>query len=633
MSVGFEVNPGVSTVAVRATGPGGAAASLYFDQACTVPATQPITITEPTNFWVVNSGTYQVSMQIGGVEFGTPNGTPATVPLPPGAFPTIAPTKVENSIGYPAVALQGTPSTGQTPVATGPSSATWQTPAEPSAHVDSVFGRTGTVTANTGDYTPAQVGAVPTAYLPSTGTAGAPTAGAWVVGQQAVDSTNRTWDCTASGTPGTWALSGTFVPAQSAAATPNKIGTPSYVTLPNNWFAGPWFRQKALAPAGTGIAALSIIGDSIAAGENPSNADALIYGWAGRLRAALTPVLGAAWEAFPVNPYLSGQVSAPSSPLTWTGTSTPFYDGGLAGCTGFPDASAWEMTVAANAHPVTGALPTSVEFLYVDASYAGSQSFQYQIDSAAAVSAPTLSGSGSNYTSSTLKRLTVALDGLSTHTVKFGQCTAGYTVLAASYVIHYGTSGLGLGRNGYPGFKAVDFAEGAGATAGGSTTSAPEGSYGPDHIQPWTGIASSTNTAGAGAPFAPHLGIIALGVNDAGYGTHPVAFERTIARMVQAFRAGQPSPAAANVIIMAMSDVGVYGTSAGNYKSYRYKGILEGVAARYGCAFVDIDTLFGQNAIANGWMAAANVHPTANGSGTGGGDGHQLIFQTLEGIL
>ena len=54
---------------------------------------------------------------------------------------------------------------------------------------------------------------VPTAFLPSTGTAGAPIAGTWVAGQQAVDSSDRTWDCTASGTPGTWALAGSSRPA------------------------------------------------------------------------------------------------------------------------------------------------------------------------------------------------------------------------------------------------------------------------------------------------------------------------------------------------------------------------------------------------------------------------------------
>ncbi len=74
------------------------------------------------------------------------------------------------AIGSPAVSVTGTPSAGQVPVATDTTDATWQTPA--SATVSSVFGRTGAVTAASGDYTAAQGGAIATgtALLLSGGT-------------------------------------------------------------------------------------------------------------------------------------------------------------------------------------------------------------------------------------------------------------------------------------------------------------------------------------------------------------------------------------------------------------------------------------------------------------------------------
>ena len=408
---------------------------------------------------------------------------------------------------------------------------------------------------------------------------------------------------------------------------------PSYISLPNNWYSGAWFTQKALAQAGQGIASLAAIGDSITGGANTSNADGLAYGWMGRLKALLVPSLGAAWEAWPFATYQSGQIPTSTCPFTWTGTAFPTYDCGMANGNAMPDAATWEVTIAANAHPITGVYPTSVELLYVDRSSAAG-TFQYQIDSNTAVSAPALSGGGSTYANSILCRLSIPLDGLSNHTVKIGQLTNAYAIIACTMVIHYNaSSGLGLGRNGFGGFKAVDFAEGAGATAGGSTTFANLQSYGPDHIQPWTGQTTANNTAGAGAPFAPHLGIISLGTNDFGYGTHPLAFEKAICRMVEAFQAGQPAPSPGNVLIVAPQASMIYGSGNNNYKVYRYKGILRNIADRYGCAFIDLETLFGHNSVANGWMTSGNVHPTANGSGTGGGDGHLLIAQTIASIL
>lgn len=50
-----------------------------------------------------------------------------------------------------------------------------------------------------------QAGGGGVATAGTTGTAGAPTAGAWSTGQIALDSNGYAWICTAGGSPGTWA--------------------------------------------------------------------------------------------------------------------------------------------------------------------------------------------------------------------------------------------------------------------------------------------------------------------------------------------------------------------------------------------------------------------------------------------
>ena len=63
-----------------------------------------------------------------------------------------------NASAIDGVTVTGTPSSGQVITATGGSAADWQTPA--SAPVPSVFGRSGAVTAQSGDYSASQVGAL-----------------------------------------------------------------------------------------------------------------------------------------------------------------------------------------------------------------------------------------------------------------------------------------------------------------------------------------------------------------------------------------------------------------------------------------------------------------------------------------
>lgn len=121
--------------------------------------------------------------------------------------------------------------TGAVPVANGSGGYAWQTAG---SGVASVFGRSGAVAAQTGDYTAAQVtnaldkssgstqtisgsfvaatisasgitGALSatTRYVGSTA-AGAPTSGTFVLGDWVVDQAGSIWVCTVGGSPGTW---------------------------------------------------------------------------------------------------------------------------------------------------------------------------------------------------------------------------------------------------------------------------------------------------------------------------------------------------------------------------------------------------------------------------------------------
>ena len=93
-----------------------------------------------------------------------PTGTPE-----PGDVPTIvsgtqttwAPSGTGGS-GFPgSPVVSGTPAAGQVLTATSATAATWETPTGGGGNITSVFGRTGIVTAQSGDYTAAQVGADP----------------------------------------------------------------------------------------------------------------------------------------------------------------------------------------------------------------------------------------------------------------------------------------------------------------------------------------------------------------------------------------------------------------------------------------------------------------------------------------
>ncbi len=135
------------------------------------------------------------------------------------------------------VAVTGTPSSGQVITASSSTAAAWATPSGGGGAVSSVFGRTGAVTATSGDYTAAEVtntadkssgstqtftgdisapaviasglsGATSASRYVGATSSGAPTSGTFATGDFVIDETGIIWVCSASGTPGTWSRIG-----------------------------------------------------------------------------------------------------------------------------------------------------------------------------------------------------------------------------------------------------------------------------------------------------------------------------------------------------------------------------------------------------------------------------------------
>ncbi|HEV2403741.1 MAG TPA: hypothetical protein VGS08_06100 [Candidatus Saccharimonadales bacterium] len=144
-----------------------------------------------------------------------------------GSYPNPSVAKI-NGITLPGSAPSGS---GQVLTSTSTTATAWQTPA--TAPVTSVFGRTGAVTAQSGDYTAAQVtnaadkssgstqtftgnlsapavvaaglsGATAASRYVGATSSGAPSSGTFAVGDFIIDQTAKIWVCTTAGTPGTW---------------------------------------------------------------------------------------------------------------------------------------------------------------------------------------------------------------------------------------------------------------------------------------------------------------------------------------------------------------------------------------------------------------------------------------------
>jgi hypothetical protein len=89
--IGFQVNPpSGQTVVLSVIGASSqAAVQMYYDQAATVATPATVSITAPETFYLATAGVYEVSMKIGGVEYGTGSNTPQVVNLSAGSMPIL----------------------------------------------------------------------------------------------------------------------------------------------------------------------------------------------------------------------------------------------------------------------------------------------------------------------------------------------------------------------------------------------------------------------------------------------------------------------------------------------------------------------------------------------------------------
>jgi lysophospholipase L1-like esterase len=406
--------------------------------------------------------------------------------------------------------------------------------------------------------------------------------------------------------------------------------------LPSGWDF-QWQAAKAAAAAGTGTAEVVLIGDSTTAGQSaPPVTDTLVFGWAGRLDTLLAGSSGANLGGFAEGYTIAGlqpgtgTQTTPSSPYNTPGAFA-VYDGGVgqawvASTTGVP----W-LTITVPVHPVTSAAPTSIDLLTLD--YNTNQ-WSYAVDGGAAVTV-TCAGPGT-IGNSILRRTTISLAGTTPHSIVLTNVSANGLIFMG-HVAYYSNHGVGIFRNGIPGFRAVDFATGGGSTAGSSGGISAT----PDHIKPWSGINDAYNNSGASFPWTADLAIIMLGGNDVTLGSGTDAFKKTITRFIHAFRRGNSplsSTPGASILIVAEGYPSEYGDNfsavgAEAYEAQRIKTILRDLANSYSCGFIDLDALFGETPVARGLMAAGLVHPTQNGSGAGGGDGHLTIANAIYSIL
>ena len=426
----------------------------------------------------------------------------------------------------------------------------------------------------------------------------------------------------------------------------------SSVMLPSGWNTA-WVAAKAAALAGTGIARVAVIGDSWAAGQSSGTVtDVLTYGWPGRLDALLRPAMGSYAQGYTIAGCNPGTLTSPSSP--YGNSSLPNVvttDGGIGQTWGTSTTGSTFVTITAPVDPVTNAQPVSMDLFTVDFN---TNSWQYTVDGGGAVTVTPASGTPPNGVNGTvgqgmLRRTSITFTGAAPHTVVVQQ--NGANALAISgHVTYYGTTGLGLFRAAVSGSKSIDFATGGGTTA----SSSGGNSITPDHIVPWAGLNSGSTPAvnnipvslgAAGAfPFGGiDLALVQLGGNDCLQGSSMYGTRNALARFINALRRGNPatatSPGCSIVIIGEgfVSEYSDYSTAAPatNYQWQWYKSVCWEMAQAYGCAWIDLQEIFGEAALGRGLFSTSGTqgHPTQNGGGTGGGDGHLVIAQALYGIL
>jgi hypothetical protein len=449
---------------------------------------------------------------------------------------------------------------------------------------------------------------------------------------------------------GTDALSLADLPASIA----TKTEVASKVDLASSdWrtFAGivPWDAQWQTAKAGalahTRTAKVVFYGDSYVAGQSSGTVtDCLRYGFVGRLRTYLAEALGAYAEGYTIASVAPGNLTSPSSPYSEVGAHT-VYDGGVGQVWAFntTSESTPQAAISCPLHAVTGAAPTKVDVLTVDFNV---HKWGYKKDGG---ELQKITGEANGVIGNgIMRRTSITLSGNEAHNIQLYNLEANGLFLVG-HITYYGTTGVGVMRNGIPGFRAIDFATGGGATAGSGARAGNGSSATPDHIIPWAGLGPSStppnaNITAACAEGYPCNGtdllVMHLAGNECTYGGGLQAMIKALARIIHAFRRSGPASSGSpgtSILILGAPYFSPYAdnqsTGAIGYEWQKYKDALRQLAITYNCGWLDLETLWGETPVGRGYATEGEVHPTQSTAANWGTDGHSAIAAAIAGVI
>lgn len=357
-----------------------------------------------------------------------------------------------------------------------------------------------------------------------------------------------------------------------------------YRTLPDGWDTG-W--KAAKAAAATTPAWMTGIGDSFMHGAYAT--DWHLTGWFGQLKTKFSAAgYGTHADFWPIssnlvrNPSMTGTI-----PFVITSTGISWAQNG------FGELPIW---TGAGVGSITFTAPyacTALDLVYVDSSQ-GVGTWTYTVDGGAPVTVTTV---GSN----TVKRIQLTGLANSAHTIVCASQSGNFVLQFCGVSTYAGTTGVGYGRLAYSGATTV-----AGI---GQTGFKPS-----DKPAAYAGLAASA--VFAGFPLAPHLAIVALGINDNTAGIGLDAYRQTLRRLSQALRRGRPDVSIMFVINSVANGVTSDQTSNffGNPTQWPlYQQVQRQVAAEFNAAVVDFQAKWGETAVASGFTALAQGHPAQAG--------------------
>jgi hypothetical protein len=415
----------------------------------------------------------------------------------------------------------------------------------------------------------------------------------------------------------------------------------NWMTLPVNWYAGPWF--TAAAAGFSSPAWIVFDGDSVTNGVNPEGAGYLATGWVDQLRGMLLSKYSASvyGDFYPVWAYseTTGAADPVNEGFPTPSGGTTTFEGGFGSCLTTNTTSSWYQTISTGTIPGwTGGAVTGFDLVYYDF---GAGTWEFLIDGGEGSPVPTVTGAtwsgsawvvtntGGSYTAGNLKKVTVRGLTAGTHTIEYGQVSATSSAMWVGISLFTGnTSGLGFARSAYSGRRAVDSATGA---TGNGSYAATLSAFPTDRPSLWSGYGPTSGAAQItptpfGFPTQPTLAFIGYGINDTACGISPDMYAEAIQRKIIAFRRGT---AYCNIALVAFAYPDPYNSDndlAGRGNEYhRYKRVLSALATAYDCAYVDIDAKWGGYPVTQGFMQSGNVHPTYAGATD--------IATLIEGIL